>query len=86
MPIRSITIKPVLNGFVCQVGCQEIICTTPEHLGKEITRYYKNPITIEKEYLKKSVNKLIDIDSPAAPASINVDAYRAAQEESLFRR
>ncbi|HAX98967.1 MAG TPA: hypothetical protein DCY12_08825 [Candidatus Atribacteria bacterium] len=54
---REIKIKPVLNGFIVNVSCKEVVFIDIKTLGKEIERYYRNPEEVEKEYLAKALNK-----------------------------
>jgi len=54
--IKKITIRPVLNGFVVTVGCQEVVFMEIETLVKELIRYHKNPRAVEEEYLQNPVN------------------------------
>ncbi len=49
-PIR---IVKVLNGYVCEVGCQTVVFENETKMLLEISRYLKNPAEVEKEYLKK---------------------------------
>ena len=58
--IREITITPVLNGFVCKVGCQKVVFQSPSELARAVERYYKNPDETEKEFLAGAVNKMND--------------------------
>lgn len=66
---RIISITPVLNGFVCQIGCQTVAFNDAKLMAKEIVRYYKNPEAVEKEYVKNAVNKtmLMDVPQPSLP-------------------
>jgi hypothetical protein len=60
MKPRPISITPVLNGFIVSVGCQNVVITNPDELGKEIAAYYKNPSVVEKIYVETKVNDLMD--------------------------
>lgn len=55
--IHNITITPVLNGFICNVGCQTVVFESLDKMTSEISRYYKDPIKVEKEYRQQAVNK-----------------------------
>ena len=55
--MRPLTIRPVVNGWVVSVGCQDAVFTNIEHMLGELRRYILNPDLIEKEYLDNSVNK-----------------------------
>lgn len=56
--IREITIKPVLNGFVCKVGCQTVVFGDTETLSRQIKAYYDNPDATEKTYIANAVNRM----------------------------
>lgn len=56
--IREITITPVLNGFVCKVGCQTVVFTSVDELALNIEKYYNNPEEMEKQFLAKAVNQM----------------------------
>ena len=58
--IREITITPVLNGFVCKVGCQKVVFQSVTDLVRAIERYYQKPEATEKEFLAEAVNKMND--------------------------
>lgn len=55
--MREIIIRPVLNGFVVRVGCQELVFRDIQDVGRELIRYQANPEAIEEEYLAHAVNK-----------------------------
>ena len=58
--IREITITPVLNGFVCKVGCQKVVFQSVVDLSRAVQRYYENPEKTEQEFLAEAVNKMND--------------------------
>ena len=74
--IREITITPVLNGFVCKVGCQKVVFQSVVDLVRAIERYYQKPEETEKEFLAGAVNKMND--GPCLVA----EAPRSAREEA----
>lgn len=49
----EVIIKKAINGYVCKVGCKTVVFETLEKMLKELERYYKNPMAVEKEYLEK---------------------------------
>lgn len=55
--MRTITITPVLNGWVVNIGCTVVVFEDIKKLCGEIQRYYKNPEGVEKEYQKNRKNK-----------------------------
>ena|ERR1019366_6742637 len=58
--IREILIKPVLNGFICTVGCQLVVFQSASEMVREIEAYYKNPGVMVKAFMAKAVNKMSD--------------------------
>lgn len=63
--MHEITIRTVLNGYVCKVGCQTVVFETIEKLTKELTSYLKDPIGTEKRFRKNSADRQCTIDGPA---------------------
>jgi len=51
--LRNITIKPVLNGFVAQVGCQQLAYTSVDKLVLDVGAYLRDPEATEKRILKE---------------------------------
>jgi len=74
--IKRITIKPVLNGFLVTVGCQEVVFTDIRTVAYELVRYHKDPSGVEQEYIRNAVNPT-DIANAVTPA----ETPKAADEE-----
>lgn len=55
---RVIIITPVLNGYVCDVGCQRVVFTDKQTLLHELSGYYDKPEETEKRYIERAVNKM----------------------------
>jgi hypothetical protein len=55
--MRDITIRPALNGWICNVGCSQVVFVTLDTLVYEIKKYISNPVEVEQEYIKNAVNK-----------------------------
>lgn len=53
----DVRIKPVLNGFVVNVGCQTLVFQSMDILASELKRYQADPEKVEKEYRANAVNK-----------------------------
>lgn len=65
--IRPITIKPVLNGFIATVGCQEVVFPSLAALVAGVSEFYTDPAGTEKRYRDSAVNKtMIDSVQPQA--------------------
>jgi hypothetical protein len=81
--IRAITITPVLNGFIVEVGCQKVVFTSLTALGHDVVRYYTDSRKIEEEYRKNAVNPeclanevlAMPTRSPAESLIINQSTY-----------
>lgn len=69
--VRAITITPVLNGFVCQVGCQTVVFRTVAELGSAVEDYYSNPEETEKRYIAAKVNDMFRDRLPEPPGQCN---------------
>lgn len=55
---REITITPVLNGFVCKVGCQKVVFESVSGLLRELGEYLSDPDGVEKRFVANAVNKM----------------------------
>ena len=55
--MRNVLIKPVLNGFIVEVGCHTVVFTSVEDLINNLGKYQEDPRGVEKFYLKNAVNK-----------------------------
>lgn len=55
---REITIEPVLNGYICRVGCCRIVFQAREQMFAEIKNYLEKPAETEQRFLKNAVNKM----------------------------
>jgi hypothetical protein len=63
--VKELHIRPVLNGFVVKIGCQEVVFTSVKDFIKEFTRYQEKSDEVEKEYIKNALNK-VGILTPSA--------------------
>lgn len=73
MSIRQISIQPALNGYMVHVGSQTVVFTSAEEMCSELLRYYKDPISVEKEYVTLSSNSkhlLLNEVEPEAPRPV----------------
>lgn len=64
---REIIITPVLNGYLCRVGCQQVVFTSADVLASELVKYYKNPEQTEKSWISNRLNQTMDRTEVAAP-------------------
>lgn len=55
---RAIIITPVLNGFVCGIGCQTVVFNDTKTMLAEIGKYYAKPDETEAVWLKKALNNV----------------------------
>lgn len=53
---RTITITPVLNGFIVSVDCQKVVFPSRESLIDGLRRYYNDPAKVQQEFLEFAVN------------------------------
>lgn len=61
---RTIIIDPVLNGYICEVGCARVVFQDRKQMLTELGKYYENPCETEKRYLKDAVNKPTPCEGP----------------------
>jgi hypothetical protein len=77
MIMKTITISPVLNGFLIKAGCQTVVFTTVEDVCNQLRRYLTDPLLTEKDYLNNALNakflKCQAVD-PGYPAEAGVRA------------
>ena len=72
---REIHIKPVLNGFIVNIGCQSVVFDSRSKLLAELGRYLENPRGLEVEYRKNALNP------EASPEVPEPRGLMTAQEE-----
>ena len=70
---REITIRPALNGYICQVGCQTVVFQTRALLLVELAEYLEKPELTEQRYLNAALNKphLPEMEAPT-PSELTV--------------
>ena len=55
--VRQIVIRPVLNGFVVECGCETVVIQDgPARLADEIEQYYKDPEGRERFWQDQRIN------------------------------
>lgn len=54
---REINIRPVLNGFIVNCGCQTLVFNEPGQLIAEFSAWVNKPSEIEAKYEKMMVDK-----------------------------
>lgn len=64
---REIKIIPVLNGFICFIGCQQVVFNSREELIRNLEQYYACPDGVEAMFVKMAVNPMSPV--PCAPAA-----------------
>lgn len=47
----------MLNGFICEVGCQTVVVSSINDLVTGISDYYRDPKAAEKKWLDCALNK-----------------------------
>ena len=56
---REIKIVPVLNGWICDVGCQRVVFDNLDDMIQELRAYYQKPKEVELKYLGNAVNQVL---------------------------
>jgi hypothetical protein len=57
--MREVIVRPVLNGFVVQVGCQTLVYNRIEDVAENLIAYQKDPEGTEKKFAESAVNKTL---------------------------
>jgi len=74
---REIRIEPVLNGWICRVGCQTVVFNEKKTMLAEMEAYYSDPDGTEKRYLASALNK---VEGPQVPSA--ADQFNAMTPEA----
>lgn len=68
--LRNIQIRPVLNGFLLNVGCQELAYTDTNKLLGDLGDYLRNPEETEKRIIEKDgFNRKHTLSAPIEAAA-----------------
>ena len=54
--VHKITILPVLNGYVVNVGCSSFVFESSKSLLKALEKYLDSPAETEQEMINNSIN------------------------------
>lgn len=68
--VRSLTIKPVLNGWIVEAGCQTLVYANLHELSADLVRYYSDPDAVEKEFIAKAKNKTMSENAVTVPTGL----------------
>ncbi len=71
---REIHITPVLNGFICRVGCQTVVFDSHSDMIAALESYLINPEQVERDYRHSAMHKFM-LEGPLAPEPCPVQAY-----------
>lgn len=64
----KVVIRPVLNGWRVQCGCQEVVFDDRTKLVQELDEYLRDPESVEKRYLGTAVNRTLAVPVPPEAA------------------
>lgn len=64
---REIIITPVLNGFLCKVGCQRVVFESVATLVQNLEAYLKDPNETETRFIRDAVNKMPALTAACDP-------------------
>jgi len=79
---RQITITTALNGYICGLGCQQVVFDDRLKLVSELGRYLADPEKVEAEYQAKALNK----SYPEVPAPMAMPPTSIAEPLSPGKR
>ena len=63
--MREVHVRPVLNGFIVQVGCQTLVFHRIEDVAANLIAYQNDPEGMENEFIDRAINRTmtyVDID------------------------
>ncbi len=75
--MRAVSIRPALNGYLCEVGCQMVVFTSRESLIQNLTEYLADPEAKEKAMIAAAVNPMGAVNPMAGPVDRQADEARA---------
>lgn len=79
--LREINIRPVLNGFVAQIGCQSLAYTSVDKLVLDLGAYLRDPEETEKRIIKEEgFNRKHTLDVPTPALACDTAAPMHATE------
>lgn len=55
--LRDINIRPALNGFIVNMGCQIIVFETVDKLVDNLRDYLRDPDKTEKAFMASGINR-----------------------------
>ncbi len=79
---REIHIIPVLNGFICRVGCQTVVFDSHSDMIAALKSYLINPEQVERDYRHSAMHKFM-LEGPqiTQPGSkVTIQDYCGVQE------
>jgi hypothetical protein len=90
--IRTLEIRPVLNGFIVNIGCQVVVFASREALLKDLAEYLEEPEVVEMRYMNTALHadKLceqvttcqVPTPAPAEPPTMPCTRYDCAQRRN----
>lgn len=54
--LRNVLIKPVLNGWIIEVGCQKVVFGNMDSMLSTLKEYLENPEGTERWFRERAVN------------------------------
>ena len=84
--IREISITPVLNGFICKVGCQRVVFESVATLVQNLEAYLKDPNATEARFIRDAVNKMPDHPQCMPTTACDEDAPIRTSESDMGQR
>lgn len=81
---RNITIRPCLNGYVVQVGCQIVVFNDMEAFISALREYLKNPGIVEASLKVTALHR--DLLVNQAPTEMGCDTALPGSERTAIRQ
>lgn len=78
--LRRISIDPILNGFIVNVGCQVLAYTSIDKLVFDLNQYLRKPEETEKRIVEEEgINKRHTLNEPRGMDNVAAELRRASQ-------
>lgn len=85
--MRNVTIRPALNGWVCEVGCQTVVFNDLETMLSTLREYILDPAGMEQEYIGRAKNKtMVSIQGTAVewnPCPVTMEDTTPGSRDTL---
>lgn len=68
--MKPLSISPALNGWIVQVGCQNVVFNDKSEMIAALSHYIDEPKKTEKRFFQERKNNTLHNDPTEAPARL----------------